>query len=179
MGHLQQRFPLPLVDLTQIENLALDDIPPSATLVLYQAPIDMMFAVFESIVRAQEQTTDFSELFARAAAACAESQRIVGLSTQTMRFARSSRADAMRLRRAAVLMRDTWTEAEAVHSVLRSEVERVARGMRDAGVNDRAAVATVRAHIRVLLYDGGLAEQDAEPVVARASLWVEQIYAAA
>jgi hypothetical protein len=51
--------------------------------------------------------------------------------------------------------------------------------LRDAGVDDRAAVATVRAHIRFVLYDGGLAEQDAEPVVARASLWVEQIYAAA
>ena len=127
----------------------------------------------------QERPHDFSELFNRAVAACAESQRIVGLSSRTMRFARSSRADAVRLRRAAVLMRDTWTEAEAVHSVLRIEVERVACAMREAGIDDRAAVATVRAHIRFLLYDGGLAEQDAEPVVARASLWVEQTYAAA
>ena len=127
----------------------------------------------------QKRTLDFSELFDRAVAACAESQRIVGLSARTLRFARSSRADAMRLRRAAVLMRDTWTEAEAVHSVLRNEVERVARAMREAGVDDRAALATVRAHIRFVLYDGGLAEQDAEPVVARATLWVEQIYSAA
>ena len=127
----------------------------------------------------QERTLDFTELFNRAVAACAESQRIVGLSTRTMRFARSSRADAMRLRRVAVLMRDTWSDADAVHSVLRNEVERVARAMREAGLDDRAAVATVRAHIRFVLYDGGLAEQDAEPVVARASLWVEQIYAAA
>ena len=127
----------------------------------------------------QERAPDFSELFNRAVAACAESQRIVGLSASAMRFSRSRRANAIRLRRAAVLMRDTWTEAEAVHSVLRHEVERVARGLRDAGMDDRAAVATVRAHIRFVLYDGGLAEQDAEPVVARASLWVEQIYAAA
>lgn len=127
----------------------------------------------------QERTLDFSELFNRAVAACAESQRIVGLSTRTTRFSRASRANAIRLRRAAVQMRDTWTEADAVHSVLRSEVERIARGMRDAGLDDRAAIATVRARIRFLLYDGGNAEQDAEPVVARASLWVEQIYAAA
>jgi hypothetical protein len=90
-----------------------------------------------------------------------------------------SRADASQLRRTAVRMRDTWVKAEAVHSVLRDEVERVARTLRDAGVNDRAAVATVRAHIRFVLYDGGLSEQDAEPVVARASHWVEQIYTAA
>ena len=127
----------------------------------------------------QEPTLDFSELFNRAVAACAESQRIVGLSGRTMRFSRSRRADALRLRRTAVLMRDAWTEAEAVHSVLRNEVECVARTMREAGMDDRAAVATVRAYIRFVLYDGGLAEQDAEPVVARASLWVEQIYAAA
>ena len=115
---------------------------------------------------------DFSELFDRAAAACAESQRLVGLSARTL-MSTSQR------RRTAALMRDTWAEAEAVHSVLRSEVERIARNMRESGLDDRAAVATVRAHLRFVLYDGGLAEQDAEPVVARASLWVEQIYAAA
>ena len=136
-------------------------------------------SVQERTRSAKERTHDFSELFDRAVAACAESQRIVGLSARTLSLARTSRADAARLRRAAVLMRDTWTEAEAVHSVLRNEVERVARSLREAGVDDRAAVATVRAHIRFVLYDGGLAEQDAEPVVARASLWVEQIYAAA
>jgi hypothetical protein len=40
---------------------------------------------------------------------------------------------------------------------------------RCAGANDRTAVATVRSHIRFVLYDGGLTEQDAEPVVDRAS----------
>lgn len=75
-------------------------------------------------------------------------------------------------------MRDAWAEADEVHGVLRREVERVARAMRDEGVEDHAAVATVRAHLRFVLYDGGLTEQDAEPVVQRASLWVEQVYAA-
>ncbi len=121
----------------------------------------------------------FTELFNRAAAACAESQRLVGLSARTISHTRVSRADASRLRRTAAQMREAWAEAEAVHSVLRDEVERVARTLRDAGVDNRSAVATVRSHIRFVLYDGGLAEQDAEPVVARATLWVEQIYAAA
>ena len=126
-----------------------------------------------------EGRPDFSELFDRAAAACAESQRVVGLAARTVSQTRMSRADSSRLRRSAVQMRNAWVEAEAAHSVLRYEVERVARTLREAGVDDRAAVATVRAHIRFVLYDGGLTEQDAEPVVARASLWVEQIYAAA
>ena len=121
----------------------------------------------------------FTELFNRAAAACAESQRLVGLSARTISHTRVSRTDASRLRRTAAHMREAWAEAEAVHSVLRDEVERVARTLRDAGVDNRSAVATVRSHIRFVLYDGGLAEQDAEPVVARATLWVEQIYAAA
>ena len=121
----------------------------------------------------------FSELFNRAAAACAESQRLVGRSARTIALTRTSRANSLRVRRTAAQMRDAWAKAEAVHSVLREEVERVARTLRDAGVDNRSAVATVRSHIRFVLYDGGLTEQDAEPVVARATLWVEQIYAAA
>jgi hypothetical protein len=76
-------------------------------------------------------------------------------------------------------MRTAWAEAGAAHSVLRREVEFVARTLRDAGVDNRSAVKTVRSQIRFVLYDGGLTEQDAEPVVARATLWVEEIYAAA
>ena len=132
-----------------------------------------------------EGRPDFSKLFSRsgvfdrAVASCAEAQRLVSLSAQTMSHTWASCANASRLRRTAVQVRQAWAEAEAVHSVLRNEVERVARTLRDAGVDDRAAVATVRAHLRFVLYDGGLAEQDAEPVVARASSWVAQVYAAA
>ncbi len=122
---------------------------------------------------------DFSSLFDRAAAACAESQQVVNRSAQTAEHARASRATSSFLRRSAVQMRDAWANADAKHAVLRAEVERIARSMRDAGVEDHAAVATVRAHIRFVLYDGGLTEQDTEPVVERASLWVEQVYAAA
>jgi predicted component of type VI protein secretion system len=122
---------------------------------------------------------DFSSLFDRAAAACAESQRVVNHSAQTAERARVSRAASSLLRRTAVQMREAWANADAMHSVLRTEVEEIARAMRDAGVDDHAAVATVRARIRFVLYDGGLTEQDTEPVVERASLWVEQVYAAA
>ena len=122
---------------------------------------------------------DRSDLFDRAIAACAESQRVVGLSASTAERMRASRAASSRLRQAAMQMRDAWADANAVHAILRGEVERVARSMRDAGVDDRAAVATVRAHIRFVLYDGGRTEREAEPVVQRVSAWVEQVYAAA
>lgn len=134
---------------------------------------------------ASDVTPGFSDWFNGAAAACAESQRLVSRSSETITRSKLSRATASRLRgdalrrRVAMEMQQAWAEAEAAHAALRDEVERVARTMRETGVDDRAAVATVRAHIRFVLYDGGLTEQDAEPVVARASLWVEQIYAAA
>ena len=127
----------------------------------------------------RSKRSDFSSLFDRAAAACAESQRIVSHSAQTAERARASRAASSLLRRSVLQIRDAWANADAMHAVLRAEVEGVARAMRDAGVEDHEAVVTVRARIRFVLYDGGLTEQDAEPVVERASLWVEQVYAAA
>jgi hypothetical protein len=75
--------------------------------------------------------------------------------------------------------REAWALADLVYSDMRGEVERVARAMRDSGVDSSAAAATVRAHIRFVLYDGGLTERDAEPVVARATHWVDRVYAAA
>ena len=127
----------------------------------------------------RKATANFSSPFDRAAAACARSQRIVAESAQAQERARVSRVAATLQRRKAARMREAWTNADALHTVLRAEVEHVARVMRDSGVDDRAAVATVKARIRFVLYDGGLTEQDAEPVVQRASLWVEQVYAAA
>ena len=75
--------------------------------------------------------------------------------------------------------RDAWAIADLVFSDMRSEVERVARALRASGMDNSSASATVRAHIRFVLYDGGLTERDAEPVVARASHWVDRVYAAA
>ena len=127
----------------------------------------------------REAIPDFSTLFDRAAAACAESQRLVNHAARAMERAHASRIASARLRRGALQMREMWANADEMHAVLRAEVEEVATALRDAGVENGAAVATVRARIRFVLYDGGLTEQDAEPVVERASLWVEQVYAAA
>ena len=119
-----------------------------------------------------------SELFDRAAAACAESQRVIGQSTRTVRHARATRTSSARLRQAVVQIRVAWADAASVHAILRGEVERIARAMRDAGADDRATVATMRAHIRFVLYDGGITEHEAEPVVERVITWIEQVYAA-
>lgn len=128
-------------------------------------------------------SASFPEPFDRIVTACARSQRQVGRSARTLHRARASRAlrpsraASPRLRWSAAELRDAWADADAIHSVLRAEVARVARGMRVAGIDARAALWAVRAHIRFVLYDGGLTEEDTEPVVQRASLWVEQVYA--
>jgi hypothetical protein len=125
------------------------------------------------------QRVAFSQLFDRAVAACAEAQRVSGESAGAVARARARRASYRRLRALVIETLEVWAGADLVYSALRSEVERVACEMRDSGVENRAAAATVRAHIRFVLYDGGLTERDAEPVVARATIWVDQIYAAA
>ena len=121
----------------------------------------------------------FNDLFDRAVAACAEAQHLSGRTAESVRRARLQRASAYRVRALIAETRDTWEGANAIYAVMRVQVERVAREMRDAGIEDRDALATVRARLRFVLYDGGLTEQDAEPVVQRASNWVEQVYAAA
>jgi hypothetical protein len=121
----------------------------------------------------------FSQLFDRAVAASAQAQRVSGESAGAVAGARAQRASYRRLRTLVAETLAVWAGADVIYSALRSEVEHVAREMRESGVENRAAAATVRAHIRFVLYDGGLTERDAELVVARASSWVDQIYAAA
>ena len=121
----------------------------------------------------------FSQLFDRAVSACAQAQRVSGDSASAVARARIQRASYRRLRALVAETLTIWAGADLIYSALRCEVERVAREMRESGVENRAAAATVRAHIRFVLYDGGLTERDAEQVVARASSWVDQIYAAA
>jgi len=121
----------------------------------------------------------FNELFDRAVAACAEAQRLSGRSAESVKRARLERASSRRLRGLIAETRDTWEGANAMYTVMRVQVERVAREMRDAGVDNVSAAATIRQHIRFVLYDGGLTERDAEPVVTRASTWVDMVFAAA
>ena len=121
----------------------------------------------------------FNDLFDRAVAACAEAQRLSGRTAESVKKARLERASARRVRTLIAETRETWEGANAMYAVMRVQVERVAREMRDAGVDNASAAATIRQHIRFVLYDGGLSERDAEPVVTRASTWVDMVFAAA
>jgi hypothetical protein len=122
---------------------------------------------------------DFSRLFDRAVAACAAAQQLSSRSAEAVARARATRASTRRVRALVTETREAWALADLVYSDMRGEVERVARALRASGVDNSSAAATVRAHIRFVLYDGGLTERDAEPVVSRASDWVDLIYAAA
>jgi hypothetical protein len=124
-------------------------------------------------------STDFSRLFDRAVAACAAAQALTSKSAEAVARARAARAGARRVRALVTETRDAWAIADLLNSDMRGEVERVARALRASGVDNSAASATIRAHVRFVLYDGGLTERDAEPVVARASHWVDDVYAVA
>ena len=121
----------------------------------------------------------FNELFDRAVAVCAEAQHLSGRTAEAVRKARLESASAFRVRALIAETRDTWEGANAMYAMMRVQVERVAREMRDAGVDSASAAATIRQHIRFVLYDGGLSERDTEPVVTRASTWVDMVFAAA
>jgi hypothetical protein len=122
---------------------------------------------------------NFSTVFDRAVDACAHAQRLMARCTATSTRARMTHASSRRLRELAAETRAAWLGADEVFDVMRHEVEAVAVTMRVAGVARDAAASAVRAHIRFVLYDGGLTEHDAEPLVERASRWVELAYTAA
>ena len=121
----------------------------------------------------------FSRLFDRAISACAQSQLLCTRCRESQARARASHASSKRIRELASDTRAAWAESNRLFATVKHEVELVALAMRDEGVNQALAAATVRAHVRFVLYDGGLREQEAESVVARASEWVEEIYRAA
>ena len=121
----------------------------------------------------------FTAIFDRAIAACARAQLLSGQAAEAVARARAARASNRRLRNLVEETRDVWAGADLVYGTMREEVERVALAFRESGLDDVTAAATVRAHIRFVLYDGGLPERVAEPVVSRASTWVHMVYAAA
>ena len=124
-------------------------------------------------------TAEFSELFDRAVAACAHAQRLSGQSAEAVARARATRASSRRVRTLVAETRDAWAVANLVFADMQGEVQRVASALRSSGLDQNAAAATIRAHIRFVLYDGGLTERDAEPVVAKANSWVESVFRAA
>ena len=121
----------------------------------------------------------FSRLFDRAVAACAQAQLLAARCRESQMHARAAHGSARRIRALAAETRAAWAEADIVFGAMRSEVEAVAHAMRDAGMEREQTAAAVRAHMRFVLYDGGLREQEAESVVERASEWVDDVFAAA
>jgi hypothetical protein len=121
----------------------------------------------------------FSLLFDRALAACARAQQLATRCRESQAEARNARASTRRVRALAAETRGAWADSSRAFMAMRRQVETVAIRMRDAGIERAHAGATVRAHIRYVLYDGGLREQEAEPVVARATDWVDEVYRAA
>jgi hypothetical protein len=121
----------------------------------------------------------FSRLFDRALAACAQAQRLATRCRDSQAHARATHASARRIRVLAGETRAAWAESNLVFAAMRREVEVVARAMRAGGMEREHAGAVVRAHMRFVLYDGGLREQEAEVVVAQASAWVDRVYEAA
>jgi hypothetical protein len=121
----------------------------------------------------------FSLLFDRALAACARAQQLATRCRESQAQARSAKASAHHLRALAAETRGAWADSSSAFLVMRRQVETLASRMREAGIDRERAGATMRAHIRYVLYDGGLREQEAEPVVANATRWVDEIYQAA
>ena len=121
----------------------------------------------------------FSRLFDRAISACAQAQTLCSRCRDSQAAARASHASARRIRELAAETRSAWAESNRLFATVEREVELVAKAMRDDGIDQAKAAASVRAHVRFVLYDGGLREQEAESVVARASEWVDRVYQAA
>lgn len=121
----------------------------------------------------------FSQLFDRALSACARAQTLCTRCRELQAKARGAHASARRIRDLAGETRTAWAESNRLFATLRHEVELVAQGMRNDGVERAHAATVIRAHIRFVLYDGGGREQEAESVVAQASEWVAKVYQAA
>lgn len=122
---------------------------------------------------------EFSSRFDRAVAACADAQAIVTRAAEAAVKSREMCLSASRVRHLAVETHAAWKGADLTTVLMRRHVAAIARAMRDAGMNQDDAAAAVRAHIRFVLYDGGLREREAEPVVQRANACVADAFRAA
>jgi hypothetical protein len=121
----------------------------------------------------------FTPQFDRAIAACARAQVLLSASAEAAGRSRDVRASAQRIRRLTIETREAWRGAARINAVMQRQITTVATAMRNAGICQDEATTVVRAHIRFVLYDNGLREVDAEPVVDRATAWVEETYRAA
>lgn len=121
----------------------------------------------------------FPPLFDRAALASVAAERLVVRSTAAVTQARATLTSTRRLRDLAQETRDYWVNADAAFRLMRRQVETVARAFRNSGVAPRDAAARVRLRVRFVLYDGGFREAEVEPVVQRATAWVDEVFLAA
>jgi hypothetical protein len=121
----------------------------------------------------------FPPLFGRAALASVEAERLVVRSTAAVTRARATLASTRRLRDLAQETRDHWVNADAAFRFMRRQVETAARALRNSGVASHDAAARVRQRVRFVLYDGGFREVEVEPVVERATVWVDEVFLAA
>jgi hypothetical protein len=124
-------------------------------------------------------TEGFPPLFDRAALASVQAERLVLRSTAAVAQARATLASTRRVRSLAQETRDYWANADAAFTFMRRQVETAARTFRNSGVTPRDAAARVRQRVRFVLYDGGFREVEVEPVVERATAWVDEVFLAA
>lgn len=125
------------------------------------------------------ETPVFGAGFDRAIRACATAQLLVVRSVEASTRARDLRTSAIRIRRSAVESRDAWRGADRANAIMRTRVIAVARSMRAAGATEAETATAVRGRMRFVLYDGGLDEREAEPLVARSMEWVAECFRAA
>jgi hypothetical protein len=124
-------------------------------------------------------TESFTPLFDRAALACVQAERLILRSTAAVARARATFASTRRVRSLVHETRDYWADADSAFAVLQRQVELVAIDFRNAGMAARDSAARVRQRVRFILYDGGFREVEVEPVVDRATAWVDAVFMAA
>jgi hypothetical protein len=125
------------------------------------------------------ESPPFTPLFDRSAALCVEAQSLLRRSASAVARARELRIASDRSTALVQEGRTSLAVANLLFSTLRSELACAVQSMRDAGLDEPAAAASVRARIRFVLYDGGFRESEAEPVVDRATGWVRELFQAA
>ena len=121
----------------------------------------------------------FTPLFDRAALASVQAKQLIRESAAAVARARATVGSSPRVQRLARETRDYWATADVTFNMMRRQVLTAAVSLREAGLPPSAAASTIRGHLRFLLYDGGFCEGDVEPLIERATTWVDEVFVAA
>jgi hypothetical protein len=127
----------------------------------------------------QSSTDPFTPLFDRSVELCVRAQALVRESSSELVRSRTLKLVARRAKAVAETGRMNLEVAAILFTSLRDEVESTVSSMREAGLTEAEAEATVSARVRFVLYDGGFREEEAEPVVEHTTTWVRELYDAA